>query len=81
MSFGGPERPEDVMPFLENVTRGRGIPTERLAEVGRHYLLFGGKSPINDQCRRLLACADERITPPRHAAAALLGEPELDALP
>src|SRR4029453_8723556 len=55
VSFGGPERPEDVMPFLENVTRGRGIPAERLAEVGRHYLLFGGKSPINDQCRRLLA--------------------------
>jgi ferrochelatase len=55
VSFGGPERPEDVMPFLENVTRGRGIPAERLAEVGRHYLLFGGKSPINDQCRRLRA--------------------------
>jgi ferrochelatase len=55
VSFGGPEGPEDVMPFLENVTRGRGIPTERLAEVGRHYLLFGGKSPINDQCRKLLA--------------------------
>ena len=81
MSFGGPERPEDVMPFLENVTRGRGIPTERLAEVGRHYLLFGGKSPINDQCRRLLGGIDERITPPWHTAAALLGEPELDALP
>ena len=54
MSFGGPERPREVMPFLENVTRGRGIPTERLAEVGRHYLLFGGRSPINDQCRSLL---------------------------
>jgi ferrochelatase len=55
VSFGGPEGPEDVMPFLVNVTRGRGIPTERLAEVGQHYLLFGGRSPINDQCRRLLA--------------------------
>jgi protoporphyrin/coproporphyrin ferrochelatase len=55
VSFGGPEGPEDVMPFLHNVTRGRGIPDERLAEVGRHYLLFGGKSPINDQCRRLLS--------------------------
>jgi ferrochelatase len=55
VSFGGPERPEDVMPFLENVTRGRGIPAERLAEVRQHYLLFGGKSPINDQCRKLLA--------------------------
>jgi ferrochelatase len=55
VSFGGPERPEDVVPFLENVTRGRGIPRERLAEVGEHYFLFGGRSPINDQCRDLLA--------------------------
>ena len=55
VSFGGPERPEDVVPFLENVTRGRGIPRERLAEVGEHYFLFGGKSPINDQCRELVA--------------------------
>src|SRR4029450_4004450 len=54
LSFGGPGVTEAVMPFMENVTRGRGIPTERLAEVGRHYLLFGGRSPINDQCRRLL---------------------------
>ena len=54
LSFGGPERPSDVVPFLENVTRGRGIPRERLAEVGEHYFLFGGKSPINDQCRELL---------------------------
>lgn len=49
MSFGGPEKPEDVVPFLENVTRGRGIPKERLAEVGKHYYQFGGKSPINEQ--------------------------------
>ena len=49
------------MPFLENVTRGRGIPAERLAEVGRHYLLFGGKSPINDQCRRLLAALTNEL--------------------
>ena len=54
LSFGGPERPEDVVPFLENVTRGRGIPRERLVEVGKHYYGFGGKSPINDQCRELL---------------------------
>ena len=54
VSFGGPERPKDVMPFLDNVTRGRGIPRERLAEVADHYFLFGGKSPINDQCRTLL---------------------------
>ena len=55
VSFGGPEGPDDVLPFLENVTRGRGIPRERLAEVGKHYSLFGGRSPINDQCRELLA--------------------------
>lgn len=55
VSFGGPERPEDVMPFLENVTRGRNIPTERLLEVAEHYHHFGGKSPINDQNRELIA--------------------------
>jgi protoporphyrin/coproporphyrin ferrochelatase len=55
VSFGGPERPEEVMPFLESVTSGRGIPRERLAQVGQHYFLFGGRSPINDQCRMLLA--------------------------
>ncbi|HEY6813073.1 MAG TPA: ferrochelatase [Propionibacteriaceae bacterium] len=62
VSFGGPEGPEDVMPFLQNVTRGRGIPAERLAEVGQHYLLFGGKSPINDQCRRLLAALNDELS-------------------
>ena len=55
VSFGGPEQPADVMPFLENVTRGRGIPRERLADVAHHYDDFGGRSPINDQCRELLA--------------------------
>ena len=55
LSFGGPEGPDDVVPFLENVTRGRGIPRERLEEVGAHYRLFGGVSPINAQCRALLA--------------------------
>jgi protoporphyrin/coproporphyrin ferrochelatase len=54
VSFGGPDRPEDVVPFLENVTRGRDIPRERLVEVGEHYFLFGGKSPINDLNRSLL---------------------------
>ncbi|HEY0888047.1 MAG TPA: ferrochelatase, partial [Nocardioides sp.] len=55
LSFGGPEGPEDVVPFLENVTRGRGIPRERLEEVGQHYFGFGGRSPINDQNRAFLA--------------------------
>lgn len=58
VSFGGPEQPEDVVPFLENVTRGRGIPRERLEEVGQHYFLFGGKSPINDQNRALIAAIE-----------------------
>jgi ferrochelatase len=55
VSFGGPEKPEDVVPFLRNVTQGRGIPDERLAEVGEHYYRFGGRSPINDQNRELIA--------------------------
>jgi ferrochelatase len=55
LSFGGPEQPDDVIPFLENVTRGRGIPRERLTSVAEHYLHFGGRSPINDQNRALLA--------------------------
>ena len=54
LSFGGPEGPDDVLPFLKNVTRGRGIPPERLAEVGRHYFQLGGVSPINAQNRELL---------------------------
>jgi ferrochelatase len=54
LSFGGPEGPDDVVPFLENVTRGRNIPRERLAEVGRHYFAFGGVSPINAHCRALV---------------------------
>jgi protoporphyrin/coproporphyrin ferrochelatase len=54
VSFGGPEGPDDVLPFLENVTRGRGIAPERLREVGAHYDHFGGVSPINAQNRALL---------------------------
>ena len=55
LSFGGPEGPDDVLPFLRNVTRGRGIPDERLADVAEHYQHFGGVSPINSQNRALLA--------------------------
>jgi protoporphyrin/coproporphyrin ferrochelatase len=54
LSFGGPEGPDDVLPFLENVTRGRGVPAERLAEVAGHYHALGGVSPINAQCRDML---------------------------
>ncbi|QEH33150.1 Ferrochelatase [Aquisphaera giovannonii] len=55
VGFGGPERGEDVMPFLENVTRGRNVPRERLEEVAKHYDHFGGRSPINDHVRDLIA--------------------------
>src|SRR6476469_8348438 len=61
VSFGGPEKPDDVLPFLENVTRGRGIPRDRLAEVGEHYHLFGGRSPINDQNRAYVAAVREDL--------------------
>lgn len=54
ISFGGPEGPYDVMPFLRNVTRGRNISDDRLNEVAHHYELFGGVSPINQQNRDLL---------------------------
>lgn len=53
-SFGGPEGPDEVMPFLERVTAGRGVPRERLEEVAEHYLHLGGVSPINAQNRELL---------------------------
>ncbi len=55
VSFGGPEHADEVVPFLENVTRGKGIPKERLVEVGEHYFGFGGRSPINDANRALMA--------------------------
>lgn len=55
VSFGGPEKREDVIPFLENVLRGRNIPRERMLEVAEHYYHFDGVSPINNQCRELLA--------------------------
>ncbi len=58
VSFGGPEGPADVMPFLENVLRGRNVPKERMLEVAEHYQHFGGKSPINDQNRALLAAVE-----------------------
>ena len=58
LSFGGPERPEDVMPFLENVTRGRGVPRARLEAVAQHYLHFGGVSPINALNRELIAAVE-----------------------
>jgi len=61
LSFGGPEGPDDVMPFLENVARGRGIPRERLAEVAEHYFHFGGVSPINVQNKALIAAVEKDL--------------------
>ncbi len=60
-SFGGPEGQDDVIPFLRNVTRGRGIPEERLEEVAHHYRAFGGVSPINDQNRALKAAIEAEL--------------------
>jgi protoporphyrin/coproporphyrin ferrochelatase len=61
LGFGGPEGPDDVMPFLENVTRGRGIPRERLLDVAEHYMHFGGVSPINEQNRALTAAVEREL--------------------
>ncbi|MGZ8695038.1 MAG: ferrochelatase [Gaiellaceae bacterium] len=61
VSFGGPEGPDDVMPFLENVTRGRNVPRERLEEVARHYMRFGGVSPINAQNRALVGALEREL--------------------
>jgi ferrochelatase len=61
LSFGGPEKPEDVRPFLENVTRGRGVPPERLDEVEHHYQSFGGVSPINRLNREAIAATETQL--------------------
>src|SRR6202034_2581980 len=61
VSFGGPEKPEDVIPFLENVLRGRNVPRERMLAVAEHYYHFGGKSPINDQNRALIASLEHEL--------------------
>ncbi|MDT3442048.1 MULTISPECIES: ferrochelatase [unclassified Pseudofrankia] len=63
VTFGGPEGPEDVVPFLRNVTRGREVPEERIAEVAEHYQRLGGRSPINDQSRELLAALRAELAP------------------
>lgn len=61
LSFGGPEANEEVVPFLENVTRGRGIPRERLEVVGEHYFHFGGKSPLNELNREIIANVEAEL--------------------
>ncbi len=61
VSFGGPEGPDDVMPFLENVLRGKNVPRERMLEVTEHYQHFGGVSPINQQCRALISALEDEL--------------------
>src|SRR5690625_754678 len=60
-SFGGPEGQDDVIPFLRNVTAGRGVPDERLEEVAEHYRALGGRSPINEQNRALIAGLESEL--------------------
>ena len=61
VSFGGPEGRDDVLPFLENVLRGKNVPRERMLEVAEHYYHFGGASPINEQNRRLVAALEREL--------------------
>jgi ferrochelatase len=61
VSFGGPEGPDEVLPFLENVLRGRNVPRERMLEVAEHYQHFGGASPINGQNRQLIAALEREL--------------------
>jgi ferrochelatase len=64
LSFGGPEKHEDVIPFLENVLRGRNVPRERMLEVAEHYYHFDGRSPINDQNRALIQALKDVVKIP-----------------
>jgi len=66
VSFGGPESPDDVIPFLENVLRGRNVPRERMLAVAEHYYHFGGKSPINQQTRELIAALEHELAQHGH---------------
>ena len=61
VSFGGPEKADEVLPFLEHVVKGRGVPKERLTAVAEHYYALGGRSPINDQNRALIEALEEEL--------------------
>src|SRR5215212_367182 len=63
VSFGGPEGMDDIIPFLENVLRGRNVPRERMLAVAHHYEVFGGVSPINEQNRKLIAALEQELKP------------------
>lgn len=73
VAYGGPDGPEDVLPFLAHATRGRNIPPERLQEVASHYLHFGGASPINAQMRALRAALEADLASYRHPLPVYLG--------
>jgi ferrochelatase len=73
VSYGGPEGPDDVLPFLENATRGRPVPRERLLEVAEHYEHFGGVSPINAQNRELVAALERELATHGPALPVYLG--------
>lgn len=60
-SYGGPDQPDDVLPFMRNATRGRAIPDERLVEVSQHYMMFGGRSPLNEQNEALRTALAARL--------------------
>ena len=61
VSFGGPEKEADVIPFLENVLRGKDVPRERMLVVAEHYYHFNGRSPINEQNRKLIAALKKEL--------------------
>ena len=77
VSFGGPEGPDDVVPFLENVLRGKNVPRRRMLEVAEHYQLFKGVSPINAENRALIAALRDELAEQGSRAADLLGKSQL----
>ena len=77
VSFGGPEGHDDVIPFLENVLRGRNVPRERMLAVAEHYYHFDGKSPINQQTRELIAALTNGTRTAWTEPARLLGKSQL----
>ena len=74
LTFGGPESPDEVMPFLDNVLRGRPVTPERVEQVAAQYLEMGGRSPINDQSRGLLESLPS-IEEPKPVLATLKRDP------
>jgi ferrochelatase len=80
VSFGGPEGPEEVMPFLGNVLRGRDVPKERMLRVAEHYYRFGGISPINEQNRALIAALETELADHGHQLPVYFGNRNWDPM-